>query len=314
MTTPQITNPGQAYALGATWGTPPVQTMPSETVQLINDTATTLFESDIVALHYSGTALVLPATGSLTNVLGVVGSGNAYYPPTTSTGTSTITTNTFPTEVAPSAAAGIWQNTGSGRSANQVAPSFTFGGILTTTATTITSVTSLPAGVTIAAMAGGYVTTPYDGTNNTTPQIIQILSGSSTTLTLASAVTLTAGSPWTVTDLIFTPGGSLPGYPPPTGWSVTSAFPPGAVVPVILRGFGRVNINGLTTIALGDGVGATNASVIGTRFAYATTGYASATGLIIATCLEAYAARDSYLSNTALITGHDSVRALIGKM
>jgi hypothetical protein len=86
------------------------------------------------------------------------------------------------------------------------------------------------------------------------------------------------------------------------------------VVPVILRGFGRVNINGLTTIALGDGVGATNAAVTGTRFAYASTGYASATGLIIATALEAYANRDSYLSNIAGITGHDSIRALIGKM
>lgn len=318
MTVKQIANPGQAGSLGASWGTPSVDTMPSEVVQMINGTSQVLYTGDIVSLDYTGTQVILPATGNLTQVIGVVGTGNASYPATTTTGTSTVTSNTFPTEVAPSAATGIWLFTGGGGFQPLVSePNFIFTGILTTGSNTITSVSGLPAGVPIASMAGSTIITPYNATNNTTPQALTIISGSSTTLTLSGNVTLAAGSPWTVTNIAYVDGPQAlgPGWVPASvnNWGLTSAFVPAAVVPIILRGYGRININGVSAVAQSDGIGATNAAVTGTRFAYASTGYANATGLIIGVALEAYAARDSYLSNNG-VTGHDSIRAIIGKM
>ncbi len=318
MTVKQIANPGQAFSLGATWGTPSVDTMPSEVVEMINGTSQILYTGDIVSLDYTGAQVILPATGNLTQTIGVVGTGNASYPATTTTGTSTVTSNTFPTEVAPTAATGVWLYTGGG-GFNPIVdvPNFIFGGILTTTSNTITSVTSLPAGVPIGTLVGSTVITPYNATNNTTPQALTITAASGTTLTLSGNVTLAAGSPWTVTTLSLVDGPQAlgPGWVPASvnGWALTSAFEPVGIVPIILRGYGRVNINGVSAIAQSDGVGATNAAVTGTRFAYASTGYANATGLIIAVALEAYAARDSSLSNNG-VTGHDSVRAIIGKM
>lgn len=318
MTTPVIVNAGQAFSLGATYGTPPVQTMPSEVVSMINLTGVTLFVGDIVALDYSGTDVILPATGSLTNVIGVVGNANtADYPANTYTGTSTTNTNTFPTEIAPTSTTGIWQVTGDGRGAGANVPTLSLGGVITTASNTITSVTGLPSGVVIGSLLGATLQTPYNATNNTTPQTLTIIAATGTTLTLSANVTLAAGSPWTVTTGIAIASTSAfgPGFQgPPSGFALTSTFEPNAVVPITRSGFARVNINGLTTIALGDGIGGTNAAVTGTRFAYASTGYASATGLIIATALEAYANRDSYLSNIVGITGHDTIRAIIGKM
>lgn len=319
MPTAQITNPMGAFSSGGTWGNPSFTVLPSEVERLLNGTGQTLYTGDIVSLDYTGVEVILPATGNLTQVIGVVGGGNAEYPPTTTTGaTPTVTTNTFPTEMAPSQAAGIWLSPSGGTILDpSSAPSFVFGGILTTNSNTITSVTSLPAGVSIADMVGFQIITPYNATNNTTPQALTVTAGSGTTLTLSANVVLTAGSPWTVTTVSFLGGSSArgPGFPPAsnTGWSLTAAFPAASVVPIILSGYARININGVSAIAQSDGIGATNASTVGTRFAYASTGYASATGLIIGVALEAYANRDSTLT-AAGITGHDTIRAIIGKM
>src|ERR1700691_3227975 len=99
MPTAQITNPTGAFSSGGTWGNPSFTVLPSEVERLLNGTGQTLYTGDIVSLDYTGVEVILPATGNLTQVIGVVGGGgNAEYPPTTTTGaTPTVTTNTFPT-------------------------------------------------------------------------------------------------------------------------------------------------------------------------------------------------------------------------
>ena len=52
----QIGNPGQAFSLGATWGTPSVDNaMTTEICDLINNTGVTLYTGDIVCLDPTGT-------------------------------------------------------------------------------------------------------------------------------------------------------------------------------------------------------------------------------------------------------------------
>ena len=301
----QISNASQAFSLGASWGNPSVDNaMTSEIAPLINGTGLILYTGDIVALDVTGTQAVLTATGALTNVIGCVGSANEL---------STYTGSLPTTDSGIGMSTGVGPNTpGTISAVNSLTLGFTNGsGNITSSSTA--SVNPL--------FVGALVLTPYNASTNATPQIFQITSngGSSGSWTAVGAVVSGGGSTFSGTTGSFVcqvtnaPQSLGPGWPAPQGWSGSSQFWPGAPVPVITKGFGRVNVNGVSTVAANDGLGGTNASVIGTRFAYAGTGYASATGLIIAVALEAYAARDTTLTGLG-ITGHDSVRAIIGKM
>jgi hypothetical protein len=74
-----------------------------------------------------------------------------------------------------------------------------------------------------------------------------------------------------------------------------------------------MNINALSTGVAGSfGIG-TNNSVVAT-LVLITALTAAQIGLVIGAWLEAYAQRDTTVGTVFGITGHDSVRAIIGKM
>lgn len=307
MTIKQITNPGQAFSLGATWGTPSVDNaMTVSTCDLINGTGVTLYTGDIVALDVTGTQAIFTTTGNLTNLIGTVGDSSSFstYP----------TTGTFPVRDSGINIAAAGGNTQPFQDTEwqTLSVGFTNGN---------NSLTSSSSAAVNPLAVGLIVITPYNASTNATPQIFQIVSNGGS-----------AGS-WTATDIVIAGSGTTfsgttgsfncqvgnnasslgPGWSAPPGWTSSSTFPPGQVVPVVTQGLGRINVNGVSAVAASDGLGGTNASAVATRFAYASTGYANAAGLIIGVALEAYAARDTTLT-TAGITGHDSIRAIIGKM
>lgn len=304
----QISNPGGAFAFGASWGNAPVDNaMTTETAGLINNTGLVLYTGDIVGIDATGTQAVLTATGNLTNVIGTVGSPREMSTVTgapaqvadTNVGFTTLDGTFQPFVNVP------WQTLTLG---------FTNGS---------GNITSAQVSTVNPLAVGDIIITPYNASTNATPQIFQVTSngGSSGAWTAVGAVISGGGTTFSGTTGSFSsqvgtaPSAVGPGFLPSSinNWTSSSTFPPGTVVPIITRGFGRVNVNGVAAIAAGDGLGGTNASVVGTRFAYAGTGYASAAGLIIAVALEAYAARDVTLTGLG-ITGHDSIRAIIGKL
>ena len=310
-----IANPGQAFALGASWGTPSVDNqMTTELCDLINGTGQALFTGDIVALDPTGTQAVLATTATLNCAIGTVGSAleASSYPAVESIAGANVT-NTFPVIVGSTGGVGISTLTADGN----VQPFQDYPWITANMGFTNGSATVTYAGAS-ASDVGKYILTPYNSTTNANPQVFQVLSvtpGTSYTVGVVSGAGTTFSG--TTGTFLVSMGRDTttkgPGWSVPLGWTNTSAFPPGVVVPVVVSGFGRVNINGLTTGVAGSFALATNASVVATLVL---TGALTAaqTGLTIATWLEPYAQRDTTVGTVLGITGHDSVRAIIGKM
>lgn len=100
------------------------------------------------------------------------------------------------------------------------------------------------------------------------------------------------------------------------GWPSTTQFPNGAEVPVIVSGFGRINVAGAAVAAsdlLGLGNVALTGAVANNTGGITVAAVAGTVGTIIAVALEAQAARDLSLTNIG-IGGHETIRALIGHM
>ena len=292
MSNAQIHNPSQAFAIGGSWGTPSVDnSMTTDIAQLINGSGVILYTGDIVAMDVTGTQAVLTATGQLTNVIGTVG--------------ASVELGTY-TGSLPVTDSGIGMTTPLGPDLPQTVSAVRTENMgFTNGSATVTDAAA------IAADLGKIILTPYNASTNANPQIFTV-----TAVTVGTGYTVNTtftGTTGTFSCQILNGPQNLgPGWVAPPGWSGSSTFWPGAPVPIVLRGFGRVNVNGVAAVAAGDGLGGTNASGVGTRFAYAATGYASANGLIIAVAQEAYAARDTTLTGLGF-TGHDSIRAIIGK-
>jgi len=317
----QIANTNQSFALGATWGTPSVENTQTTTfVELINGTGTTLYTGDIVALDATGTQAVQLTTATLNNVIGTVGNANEFgaYPAVEVIAGANVS-NTFPTIVGSTGGTGISALTVEGNVTPfadypwiSVAVGFTNGsGALTSSLVSASN----------PFILGEYVITPYNASTNANPQIFQVTvaGGSSGAWTATGVVVAGAGTTFTGTTGTFTcilgrdQITKGPGWQAPAGWTNTSAFAPGLVVPVVTQGFGRVNINGLSTGVAGSFAIGTNASFVATLVL---TGALTAaqTGFVIATWLEPYAQRDTTLNTTFGIAGHDSVRCIVAKM
>lgn len=312
-----IGNPSQAFAMGATWGTPSVDNaMTTEQCDLINATGVTLYTGDIVALDPTGTQAVQLTTATLTCAIGCVGSTleASAYPAVESIAGANVS-NTFPTIPGSTGGVGISSlandgNTQPNTDVAWISASMGF----TNGSQTITY------GAAAATDIGKYIITPYNASTNATPQIFQVtavtVSTSYTGTVISGAGTTFSGTTGSFTVQLgrdtVTDG---PGWAPPLngGWSNTTASAPGAIVPVVIRGFGRVNVSGQTTVVRGSFLIGTNASFAGT-VVLITALTAAQAGFVIATALEPYAQRDTYLTTIAGITGHDSVRAIIGKM
>jgi hypothetical protein len=317
----QITNPGQAFALGATWGNPSVDNaMTTVTADLINGTTGPLYTGDIVCLDPTGTMAVTPTTATLSLGIGTVGSPleQSQYPAQEQIAAATVT-NTFPTIVGSTGGVGISFGTAEGnvQPFQDYAWLSTLVGFTNGSANLTSAITSTNNPLAI----GLYVITPYNASTNLLPQIFQVVSngGSSGAWTAVGAVVSGAGTTFSGTTGSFTcqvgrdTALKNPGWSNPPGWTTTSAFVPGQVVPIVTQGLGRVNINGLTTQVAGSFILPTNASAVGT-LVLITALTAAQIGLVIATCLEAYAQRDTTINDTFGISGHNSVRAIIGKM
>lgn len=296
----QIGNPAGAFAIGGTYGTPPVDNaMTTEIAPLINGTGLVLFTGDIVALDATGTQAILAAGAADTTMIGAVGSSieMGLYPATAS----------FPVQDA-----GINMGTTDGTAQPQV----DFPWVSATMGFTNGSATITYAGA-AATDLGKYIYTPYNSSTNANPQVFQV-TAVSVGVNYTGTVVAGAGTTFSGTtgSFIVQLGRDLvtkgPGWSPAPGWSSTSIFPPNVTVPVIVRGFGRVNINGVAGVVRGDYFAATAASsVIAARTA-AAGGLAASIGTFLGVSLEAYAARDTTLSGLGY-AGHDSVRAYIGK-
>lgn len=317
----QITNPSQAFSLGATWGNPSVDNaMTTQTCDLINGGSVPLYTGDIVCLDPTGTMAVQATTATLSLGIGTVGSTleMSSYPATEQIAGAAVA-NTFPTIVGSTGGVGISFGTADGNvqpfqdyAWNSTLVGFTNGSANLTSAITSTN---------NPLFIGAYVYTPYNASTNATPQVFQVISngGSTGSWTAVGAVISGAGTTFSGTTGSFTcqvgrdTTLKSPGWANPPGWTTTSAFEPGQVVPIVTQGLGRVNINGLTTQVAGSFILPTNASYVGT-LVLITALTAAQIGLVIATCLEAYAQRDTSINDTFGISGHNSVRAIIGKM
>ena len=309
----QISNPGQAYALGASYMAPVDNQMTTELCDLINGTNGPLYTGDIVALDPTGTMAVTPATATLGNVIGTVGSAleASSYPAVESVAGSNVA-NTFPSIVGSTAGTGISMLTADGN----VQPFQDYPWVVANMGFTNGSATVTYAGA-AASDVGKYIITPYNSTNNTNPQILQVSAvtvGTSYTTTVVSGggTTFTGTTGTFLVNMGRDSVSKGPGWSNPVGWANTSAYPPGQVVPVVVSGFGRVNINGLSTGVAGSWALGTNGSSVAT-LVLAGALVAGQIGLSIASWLEPYAQRDTTIGAVLGITGHDSVRALIGK-
>jgi hypothetical protein len=288
-----IQNAGQAFSLGGTWGNPPIEnTTTTEFAFLINNTATTLYVGDIVVLDATGTLANLSSSAGDPTVIGCVGEG-----------VDGGWLNNAPTLPYYDSQIGFNPSTGSIIPQSDAAQ---------TTAATI-GFTNGSATATYTASVkndlGRTIVTPYNSSTNATPQIFTIIAvNAGTGYTVSANFTGTTGS--FVCQLLDSPVSAGPGYPAPLGgsWTSSSTFAPGAVVPIITRGFGRVNISAASGVVAKGNIAVGNGVVSGTYVANAS----GVVGQNIAVALEAYAARDTTLT-TAGITGHDSVRAIIGK-
>ena len=308
MTSKQIINPGGAFVAGGTWWPTAFDNdVTSEHSVLINNTSLVLYTGDIVCLDATGTQAILASGAADPTVIGTVGSAkemsslsSGSVPPVSDslTGFTTLDGTFSPFVNVP------WQTLTLG---------FTNGSA---------NITSASAATTNPLTVGLVVLTPYNSTTNTAPQIFQVMSngGTAGAWTAVGAVISGAGTTFTGTtgSFICQVGNSAqaigPGFLPASinAWSSTSLYPPNTLVPIIIRGYGRVNINGVGGTVRNGLINVAGASVIGAQTLAATPPTVGQIGTFIAIALEAYAARDQSLTNAG-ISGHDSVRALIGK-
>jgi hypothetical protein len=279
----QIMNPLQAWSAGATWGTPSGDNEMTQTVaHLLNGSGATLYTGDIVCLDVTGTQAVFAASAGDPRVIGTVGGAEqdgSYYP----AGSSNINLRAsgggaMPPELSPVVTASLGFTNGSGT--------------VTYTGAAATDI-------------GKQILTPYNSSTNANPQVYTVTA-------------VTAGTGYTVSPTFNGTTGTFAGCTiqnAPSnlgpGWGAASAYPIGVQVPVVTAGYGRVNVNGVAAAVATDSIAGTSGSPVGARTA-AGGSTAAQNGTFIATALEAYAARDTSLT-AAGITGHDSVRALIGK-
>jgi hypothetical protein len=278
----QIMNPLQAFTAGATWGTLSGDNEMTQSVaHLLNGSSATLYTGDIVAIDVTGTQAVLPPGAGDLRVVGTVGGteiDGSYYP----AGSTNINIRTagggfVPPELSPSVTANMGFTNASG--------TVTYAGA----AATDLGKTLFPA---------------YSSSNNANPQVYTI-----TAVTVSTGYTVTPTFNGT-TGTFSTVMANAPSNIGP-GWGPASAYPIGVQVPVVVGGFGRVNINAVAATVAGDAIAGTSASPVGARTAAGAT-VAGQTGSFIAVTLEAYAARDVSLTSAG-IAGHDSVRAWIAK-
>jgi len=282
MPTKTITNPLQAWTGGATWGTLSGDNEMTQTVaNLLNGTTTTLYTGDIVALDPTGTQAIFPPGAADPRVIGVVGGtyqdGSYYAPGSTSINLRGTGGDTVPPVLSPTITASMGFTGSSG------------------------TVTYTGAS---AQDVGKQLQVPYNATTNANPQIYTITAvTANTSYTVSPTFNGTTG---TYVATVLPPVSNLG-----PGWVSSSQYPPGIQVPVVIGGFGRVNINGVAGVVATDFIAGTAGSGSGARTA-ASGGAAGAIGTFIAVTLEAYASRDTSLT-TAGIAGHDTVRAIIAK-
>lgn len=308
MSLKQIINGGQAFALGGSWGTPSVDNAGSSNVDyLINNSGQILYPGDIVCLDASGTQALLPTTATLGLVFGTVGNGQilSAYPAVTNIA-GTDTTNVWPVQVSETPGNGISAVIGEGAGDLQpptISPVSVVSMGFTNGSATVTNPAAL------ATDMGQYILTPYNATTNPTPQMFQITAvtpgtGYTVRVVAGGGTTFTGTTGTFVVQMGIVRSQLGPGWWPATNWNgVEWCFPTNAVVPVITSGFGLVNVSGATAAAAGDLIGGTDSSPAGS----------AATGVGIASLLEPYAARNTNLTVLG-ITGHEPVRALIGRM
>lgn len=313
----QIDNPSQAFALGATWGVPSVDnTMTTEICNLINNTGVVLYTGDVVGIDATGTLANQLTTATLALAIGAVGSAleMSAYPAIENINGANVA-NTFPTIVGSTAGTGISSLTTDGNIIpNQLTAwqslvlGFTNGS---------TNITSASAATTNPFIVGQIVYTPLVASTNTTPQVFQItgVGGSTGAWTATSVVIAGAGTTFSGTTGTFTCQvgrdnvAKGPGWIQPYGWSSSSAFEPGVIVPIVTKGFGRVNVNAIATVNAGDLLIGTNASFVSTRVASGALTAAQA-GFGVAVASEAQTQKDTTLTSLG-IAGHDSIRAYI---
>jgi hypothetical protein len=277
----QITNPLQAWTSGATWSTLSGDNEMTQVVaNLLNGSGTTLYTGDVVAIDVTGTQAILPPGAGDMRTIGAVGGtyqDGSYYP----TGSTTINIRT----------------TGGGFVPPELAANVVASMGFTNASGTVTYSSAA------ATDLGMQLQPPYNSSTNANPQVYTI-----TAVTVGTGYTVTPTFNGTtgsfLTQKILIPSAIGP------GWGPASVYPIGVEVPVIIGGFGRVNVSGAAgTVAGGGLVAATSGS---TTFTAAGGFLAAGIGTGIAVALEAYAARDLSLTNAGT-AGHESIRAWIVK-
>lgn len=270
MGTKQISNPGQAFTAGGTWGNPSGDNqMTTEVAHLLNGTGVPLYVGDIVCLDVTGTQAILSTAAGDTTAIGCVGGDTAG--------------STYPYTYPTSGAIGINTTAGGSQPAFD-SPTYT-ASMTTQSSTTVLCSAALASWIGLQVYATGV---PLGAT------IVSVVAGTSFNISVAATASAT------VTGTVTMPPQTLgPGWAPTT-------YVPGSEVPVVVAGFGRINISGATTLIAKGVIAVASASVAGTYVSAPTAVHGT-----IAVALEAYAARDTTLT-TAGITGHDSVRGIIG--
>jgi hypothetical protein len=278
----QIMNPLQAYTSGATWGTLSGDNeMTQSTAHLLNGAGVTLYTGDIVAIDVTGTQAILPPGAGDPRVIGTVGGteiDGSYYP----VGSANINLRTSGGgAVPPELSAVITANMG-----------------LTNASGTVTY-----AGAAVTDI-GKNLVVPYVSGTNPNPQVYTI-----TGCTPGVSYTVTPTFNGTTGTFLCSVQNAPTNLGP--GWGSAAQYPIGVQVPVVVGGFGRININAVAATVASDLIAPTSGSPVGARTA-AGAALAAAIGSFIGVTLEAYAARDVSLT-AAGIAGHDSVRAWIAK-
>lgn len=300
-----IGNPGQAFSLGGTWGTPSIDNAMSQTTyDLINGTGLILYPGDIVCMDATGTQAVLSTSIGDPRVIGVVGAPTEF---STVSGTWAAGVYTAPTLPVVDSQVGAVVPAAAGN----FAP-FTDQAVITASLGFTNASATVTYGSASTAHIGRTILTPYNASTNANPQIFTIVAAvANTSYTVNTTFTGTTGSfTCQIVDSYQTFG---PGWATPLAgaWTTSTAAVPGTVVPVITQGFGYVNINAVAATVATDAIQVTSGSVVGQRTANGSL-TAAQIGQSIATTLQAYAARNAALTNAG-ISGHDSVLAIIGK-
>jgi hypothetical protein len=285
MPSKQITNPLQAFTAGATWATLSGDNEMTQTVaNLLNGSGVTLYTGDIVCLDVTGTQAVLAASAGDPRIIGTVGAtynDGSYVPQ--SGGISNMTLRATGGGFVPPELSAV------------VGASMGFTGASGTTVTYSGAA---------AVDLGKQIIVPYNSSTNANPQVYTI-----TAVTVGTSYTVTPGFNGTTGTYLAYLQNAPSAIGP--GWGPASVYPIGVEVPIVMQGYGRVNINAVAAVVATDAISSTSGSPVGARTA-AGAAVAAQNGTFIAVTLEAYSARDTSLT-TAGISGHDSVRAIISK-